>query len=351
MNGSYESVLKSWVPSMPDIGNCLKQYNNNIIMFLSIFTKRFTNFKLADTADSMDALTTGSGCFIGSIIISLCQCSSLLNLDELAIFAEFYMTLDHFIDDDSIIPGIKQQVVHKLKEFVVNPVLSEDFTHPVYISITTGYLKLLESVPSCKNYLRDAFMAEILAQEFQKVKNSYFSRQTYLDIASWKGGATVEAIQAILGLPVNEHGSDEYDLGSVMQLQDDLSDINDDIKDKIITVVTYELSTVGNVDQIVKYTIEKIGLLDSKYNIFKPILLIMVLRACLGKGGRPNIITNPLKTILQSYYTNDSLMEDKDEVKKMYYDKLKASFKYTWLPDNACLASLLPMIKTMFTPT
>ena len=82
MDGSYENVLKSWVSSMPDIGNCLTQYNTNIIMFLSIFTKRFITFKISDTADSMDALTTGSGCFIGSIIMSLCQCSSLINLDD-----------------------------------------------------------------------------------------------------------------------------------------------------------------------------------------------------------------------------------------------------------------------------
>lgn len=120
--------------------------------------------------------------------------------------------------------------------------------------------------------LKDIYYLEIKSSQVQK--NTNLDRDLYLDICENKGGATVQAIEAILGLPVSHDG---YQLGACIQLLDDLYDVQKDINDKIITVATHDLDKYGNLDELFCYTIIKIDNLDKRYLIFKIGLLEMLI--------------------------------------------------------------------------
>ena len=60
---------------------------------------------------------------------------------------------------------------------------------------------------------------------------------------------------------------------------DDIIDIEDDIKAHIHTIATHDLKTRGNLDDLLIYTVNEIDEMSSRYNFFKPILLLGLILA------------------------------------------------------------------------
>ena len=239
---------------------------------------------------SEDTLISGAGCFYFSVLISYIHYGEIRNIDALFNFASLYMLLDYFLDDSSISTKTKKSVVKILNQAMDNPF---DSVEPVSIDMgsdtsnqhslvkkmITILRKILQDVPSSHKYLREVYYAEILSSKIQYVHG--LSRPIYHHASVWKGGATTQAIQSILKLPVTD---DEYNLGATIQLVDDIYDVEKDIEEEINTAATWDLETHGNLDSIVTECIESINNLSSKYSIMKVVLMNMLMYGIASRG-------------------------------------------------------------------
>lgn len=215
-------------------------------------------------------LVTGFNCYIGSILLSYAQQNINPNEEMLIYFSCFYMIIDHFIDDPNIHPSHKKKYINLLQKNLYNP---KDYKRQDFVGfITQCYIKILKYKPEAKHYLIIAFLAEIYSHiEQSNGYNNLYSYYTHtLFLSEFKGGTTVQAIQSLLDLPVTEN---EYKLGACIQLVDDIIDVEDDLKSNILTPAYIQYSHLKNLDSIIIYTLKKIVNLPDKYNIFKAILI------------------------------------------------------------------------------
>lgn len=267
----YEEILKKWMVSKSSLVNndYIKRLNRKIreIDFGPAVRSFLDRVASIQYTFSDDALTSGGACFFGAVTVSLLQLGSIRNMDELFTFASCYMLLDHFLDDDTVGLIEKHDLISTI-ENLIDGSLPDETQHPIIDAVISRYLRLVNNIPSCIPHLEKLFQAVI-----ETMKSQYspdLTREQYMKSAEWKGGLTVCAIQSILMLPVTE---DEYELGAIIQLVDDMIDLDVDIAAGINTIVTYDLNNAGILDDLFKTVLVRIDELSNKYNFFKPILI------------------------------------------------------------------------------
>lgn len=268
--------IRKWIPSKSDDNklkyDMIKLYTLFSSTDLSPLFNHFSNRVNKIKYDFMDsAITSGAMCFFGSLTMSICQLGYINNIEELFTFTACYILTDHYLDDNTVMLSDKRKTIEQINDFVNKVGNGDNKDHEIdnhIISVVAdNYINLITKIPSSEKYLREMFQAEVKTMYLQRQRD--LDRNTYLEICEWKGGLFTNAIQSILELEVTQS---DYDLGSCIQLIDDILDVNDDIYLGINTIVTHDYETYGNLDKILIYTIERIDKLDNKYNIFKIIL-------------------------------------------------------------------------------
>ena len=281
MDSLYEKINR-WIPSKSDDTESRSQliqlYKLGLATDFSPIFRQFGN-RIQDLKYNFlqSVIASGAMCFFASLVMSICQLGYINNIGELFTFAACYILTDHYLDDNKILMEEKMNTIRQINKFIDtvsstdNIISDNDITidSPIIRVVAKNYEKMVTKIPNSEHHLREVFHAEVKTMYLQT--HSELDRNTYLDICEWKGGLFSNAIQAILGLEITQA---EYDLGSCIQLVDDIMDIEDDMSLGINTIATHDYHTYGNLDKLVLYMVNKVDKLDQKYTFFKPILYI-----------------------------------------------------------------------------
>jgi hypothetical protein len=259
---------------------------------------------------------SGSICFFGGIFTSLQNYGYIREIEGLFTFAACYMLIDHFLDNNEISSIEKNQTMREIYNFIHEEDLKKENKgnikgkNKIINAVADRYLDLIKRVPECKKHIIQLFDSELKGVEIQKNKN--LKREDYQKIAHEKGGWTSACIASIIGLSVE---GDNFNLGSIIQLVDDLIDIKDDTNLEIYTLVRYDYDR-GYLDNYIFETIEKINEISPLYNFFRIILLSGI---TLGVRDNPGCVSPPLEQIL-SHYT--PFTTSKEEITEWFHRRL-----------------------------
>jgi len=289
-----EKVLEKWLfpkntPNVTLDALYLQLKNNDFTPVIKAFTDRLETIPYSFSKSEQ---VSGSICFFGGVFTSLLNYGYIENIDGLFTFALCYMLIDHFLDDNTINAEEKDKC---MKEIYIFMATGEKCENKLINAAADRYLKLVAEVPKCQEYIMKLFKSEL---EGAKVQSSNkLDREIYLRIAEEKGGLTAAVIGSIIGLNSEKEKRESLRLGAVIQLVDDFLDFHDDYTLNIYTLVRYDLEK-GNLDEYVKYTIEKIDELSNVYNFFKPILSLGII---LSVHDNPGCISDELNELLKNY--------------------------------------------------
>jgi len=281
------SIIRKWIPNFTlkercTIMQCLLQFS--VVKFTSTFTQYINKFNRPEYWDP-NILMGGLCCFYaGFLILLLSHEIKDINqsLDSLFAFTSLYMLIDHYLDNETINHDEKKLLISIIYQIFENPdkinlyIQSSPNPHGIIVAILKNIQTILNGQTNSIYYLKKLFDLEVHSTYIQRNPNN--SRETYLKLSEEKGGATVQAIEAILNLPVSKEG---YELGACIQLVDDIYDTHLDLKQNITTIATYDYQKNGNLDSLLLEVIQRIDGLSGKFNLFK-IGLLLMLMACVS---------------------------------------------------------------------
>lgn len=189
------------------------------------------------------------------------------HIHDILLYNVLYILVDHYIDDIHVNPQLKAQAISQMHILITDPLSHESMVlvDPILKTIAIIYNQLITHCPSTQAIITKLFHAEITGLHIQKDNTS--SRHTYYDIASQKGGYTVQVLQAIVNN--NDLNVASFELGTIMQLLDDMLDVLSDKENGIHTIATHDLEHTGNLDILWMDVINKIYNLDSQFTVFK----------------------------------------------------------------------------------
>ena len=328
---SHETIsdkIHKWIPSKNDTDEVWQPISKLYSIFLTTdFTEFLNQFKIRLKTINYNftdgSLPSGAVCFFGSIFMSMAQMGYIGNLEELFTLSACYILLDHYLDDKTVGIEDKVKTINQIKDFIngnssqidegvssqIDEGVSSQIDDPILKAVADRYMSMVASVPTSEPYLKNLFKAEVKTMMLQR--SSELSYNEYLHICEWKGGLTCEAIQALIGLEVTQA---EYDLGACIQLVDDMMDVNDDMDLGIHTIVTHSYGN-NRLKELLEYIINRLDGLDSKYNLFKPILYTGLLLAIHTNKDKFSLDTLTLLEQLEQYIhfnpttTKESLVE------------------------------------------
>jgi hypothetical protein len=299
---SISEKISRWIPSKYDDqenrNSLLYLYNISLgVDFLPLFRQfnhRVRKIKYNFTSSS---IASGAMCFFGSLLMSFCRIGYVKNIEELFTFAACYILTDHYIDDNNISNENKSRTIQQIDNFInqIKPGVEDNIKieSPIIRSVADNYIRMINKIPKSEYHLKKMFRVEVETMYLQN--RSDLSREKYLEISEWKGGLFSNAIHSILQLNIT---SAEYDLGSAIQLMDDILDIEDDINLGINTIATYDYKTYGNLDKLLIYVINKVDNLHKIYTLFKPVLYLGLAWAV---HNNKNMYTSEMVKIMDHY--------------------------------------------------
>lgn len=232
-------------------------------------------------SEAADVLGAGLFCWYGQLLFYVSQYGDwsdnsrlpegVLYGDELLSatfdFVLLYVNFDYFLDrcGDS---GRKLEVLVRLRLLLERPEMEMEI--PGFAGLVAAYRRLVKRRPELRRRLLDLYNYEVRASLLQR--GGGLSRDQYLEMARGKGGLTSLAIQTLItGSTTDE--SDAYEVGSIVQLLDDMMDVREDLRDGIHTVATHELQESGNIDALFCYTVARIDGLTARFTLFKPFMM------------------------------------------------------------------------------
>lgn len=316
-----EKVLEKWLfpkntPNVTLDTLYLQLKNNDFTPVIKAFTDRLETIPYSFSKSEQ---VSGSICFFGGVFTSLLNYGYIENIEGLFTFALCYMLIDHFLDDNTINAEEKDKCMKEIYLFMST---GEKSDNKLINAAADRYLKLVEEVPECQEYIMKLFKSEL---EGAKVQSSdKLDREIYLRIAEEKGGLTAAVIGSIVGLNSEKEKKESFRLGAVIQEVDDFLDLEDDCLLSIYTLVRHDLDR-GYLDNYIKYTIEEIDSLSNVYNFFKPILLLGII---LSVHDNPGCISSELNELLQNYDIFDK-NTNKNTLIEWFHDKL-----YKYIDEN-----------------
>lgn len=282
-------LVSTWVPS---IDECERE---KITWWLTTFdvdriTAEFTRYLLASPQAgywNSTVLMGGICCFYAGIGLYFAASPKEplgSKLDALFALTSLYMLIDSFLDDAMVSADNKRQLVQRLIKGLDDPkIITQTSTDSITDSMKELCYRIRQNIETLRSITPTAIPALKKLVEFE-IQSTVIQAQPNLDlsvyryIAEAKGGVTVHAIEALLGLPMTPEG---YELGACFQLVDDLYDTRIDQADGITTISTFIYQRDGHVDKLLNETIGRIHRLPGRFNLFK-IGLLFMLMACVA---------------------------------------------------------------------
>lgn len=262
---------------------------------------------------SEEVLTSGLFCFLGQIIFYYSQYGLVAipgqdaskdiysRIRIIFDFSLLYIHVDHYLDNVKLNPEEKSRTLAQMFMLIHDPYCIE--APPRMSGLVSAYQRILKDAPEAKDVLIKLFMTEVLC--IQKQTNPNLTRQEYIHITEIKGGRTATAIQAILGDKLTPEG---YQIGACVQLLDDLIDVYADLEAGVWTLATHDLKKYGILDNYLLYTARRIVTLDSRFTIFKFLMMEILTYAISQHNCFSPIIKRRLKSSMHLRYDKGSKM-------------------------------------------
>jgi hypothetical protein len=284
------NIAKKWSPpvtlndklAMMDIitsteltlGNCLlKKYIEMIRPYTKVLGLSGEDNKPKET----DCLASGFIFFYGCLFYIMHFPNWGQHVEDIFLYNLLYILVDHYIDDMNMDSEIKDKAITQMFILVNNPLSHEILllADPVLKTIALIYHKLITRCPSTKEPIITLLKAEI--EGFTIQKNGNLSREKYYDIASRKGGNTVQVLQYIVGNIDPTINDASFQLGLILQLIDDCLDNYADTKNNIHTIATYDLKYKHILDDLWIDIVHRINNIDERFTIFKIFYMIFAI--------------------------------------------------------------------------
>lgn len=198
------------------------------------------------------------------------------HIEDIFLYNLLYILVDHYIDDIRIDIQLKSTAISQMFILIMDPLSYKTMPliDPILKTIAIVYNRLITRCPQSKDSIITLFKSEIEGLNIQKTDS--LERGKYYDIALRKGGHTMEVLQHIVGDNDPTIKEASFHLGTIMQLIDDLIDSQQDKKNDINTIATYDFENKGLLDELWIDIIKRIDSIDSRFTIFKILYTIFV---------------------------------------------------------------------------
>jgi hypothetical protein len=212
---------------------------------------------------SEDPILAGYFAFMISLIYIMHFPNWNQYLEAIYCYSLIYILVDNYLDDIDINHGNKEEFIKQIYELLDKPTFTK-ITDPRLIQCGLLYNKIITQFPKSKIGFLISFKHEIEGLKIQS--KDKLSRDTYYNNCIKKGGKYATIIHYIIS---ESNYGETFNIGSVIQLMDDCTDVINDIKNGHHTIATYEYIRNGNIDNLWIDIINRIQSLDSKFTIIK----------------------------------------------------------------------------------
>jgi len=191
------------------------------------------------------------------------------HIKNIFLYNILYILVDHYIDDINLDPLVKENSVAQMFVLVFDPTAHETMilNDPILKIIAIVYHQLITNCPKTKDLIIKLFQSEIEGLTIQKDPN--LPRDKYYNIATKKGGFTMQVLQSIVGDDDPEIAAASYQLGEIMQKIDDSLDVISDRTNGIHTIATWDLKCKNNLDELWIDIVKQIGSISPRFTVFK----------------------------------------------------------------------------------
>ena len=311
----YELYVNTILNNNFDTCFLINDYVENLLPHLDVL--RISKFE----NNLRDKTSLASG-FIFLIYSVIYKCINYYNDDKESIYDYIilYMLMDQYIDDSTIDDDKKTEVIKQMVILIYDPYQYKNMKliDPILENMAITYIKLIIKYPNIKKSFINLFNIQIKGHI--KQKNTNLSREDYYDLSIHKGIYTNNVLCDIYGITDDQEKLLNNEIGIIVQLIDECSDVNEDINSNIYTIATYDLDKTGYLDNIIIDIMERITKLNKKYFIYK-ILFTYVVIYIVSQNNK--FFSKNLNLIFK------------------YYDI------YTYLKDNLKLTALTDKIVTI----
>jgi len=311
----YELYVNTILNNNFDTCFLINDYVENLLPHLDVL--RISKFE----NNLRDKTSLASG-FIFLIYSVIYKCINYYNDDKESIYDYIilYMLMDQYIDDSTIDDDKKTEVIKQMVILIYDPYQYKNMKliDPILENMAITYIKLIIKYPNIKKSFINLFNIQIKGHI--KQKNTNLSREDYYDLSIHKGIYTNNVLCDIYGITDDQEKLLNNEIGIIVQLIDECSDVNEDINSNIYTIATYDLDKTGYLDNIIIDIMERIDKINNKYIIYK-ILFTYVVIYIVSQNNK--FFSKNLNLIFK------------------YYDI------YTYLKDNLKLTALTDKIVTI----
>lgn len=209
--------------------------------------------------------TSGFICFIGQLILYMCQ-YGLWNssaVRDIRDFTLLYLYTDYCLDNHP-----SDDIMNILGVMIRDPYKFDSITG--LDPIVKLYRGILERHKNCKDKMINVMVSELEGISYQKRND--LGWDDYLSIAIKKGSSTTIAIQSMF--TENSSLNDQVgNLGVIIQFIDDMLDVELDKKNNINTIATYSIDVLGSMDKLWIETARRIHEIHEPFVVFKTLML------------------------------------------------------------------------------
>ena len=255
-------------------------FDENINMIEFIQNNIHTLDDLLNRHINYDMYISGTIFFMSACILDITINGKLKYRNRIMSLVLLYIMVDNIFDNSS--PTEIKSFISDIRRVIESDLFKIENQQPLDDS-------LLSLHPSVKYYrkmvgynknviiaVRQMFEYEVDSVKFQ-ASNAH-NREDYLKMAHLKGSQSLKLLYHIIAVNPTELEEKEFgQIGHCCQLVDDMMDYQDDIKQNIHTIATYEYNLHGNMDQLFRETIEKLDNLSPKYNLIRYGMLLMLM--------------------------------------------------------------------------
>lgn len=282
-----EKVLEKWMPitsraTRASINRILRGILDDVRdgkVGLGSLVHRMVNDLGWLTNIAPEALTAGIGMYYMMSYMSFKVHGQVINEPLIYYTCLLYVDLDYILDSSS---EDKDRYIHDVKQFLLyektcirkNKALPP-IRHKVVNGVPQGnrYVwcrKLIEHNTMLIDPIMELFSAEVHSYRFQRVG---ISRKKLLRITYSKAKTTNDLLCAILNITNIAQIKAFAHAGYISQLLDDMYDIENDNRDNIETLATYDLRMDGNMDRTFSLAIGEIGEMKRDLNELRMMFL------------------------------------------------------------------------------
>ena len=213
-----------------------------------------------------EALAAGIGMYMIMSYLSYRVHGEIINKDSIFYICLLYIDLDYIIDSTKN----PKKYISSVQKFIESD--RKEYKRTGKIKEYTGndrrfvwYRKIVEENLNLIEHIYNLFVSEAKSYFIQK-KTPFVTRSFLKSITKEKSKCTAELLCAILNIFDLNVIQDVVQLGYISQILDDMFDLDEDRRDGIHTLVTFELENSGNIDNLFEELLEKIDNIENKYN-------------------------------------------------------------------------------------